>query len=151
MCKSAIKPVSHEPYLPIPQHPIEKKDILPGDERASKSTDSEANLTELDLSFQVESGPLLINQKRLNDLVRDLHLSKEKAEVLGSRPQQWNLLEAGTTISSFRSRNQNFACYYASAQDICYCKDIDKLMIEFGCEHYPVYWKLFIDSSKTSL
>ena len=124
VCKSAIKPVPHDPGLPIPQPPTKKEDSLSVDERASTSTESEEDLMESDPSFQVESGPLLINQERLNDLVRDLYLSKEKAEILGSWLQQWNLLEAGTTISSFRSRNQNFACYYASAQDICYCKDI---------------------------
>ena len=83
--------------------------------------------------------------------MRDLHLSKEKAEILGSRLQQWNLLEPGTTISSFRSRNQNLAGYCESAEDICYCKDIGGLMSELGCEHNPADWRLFIESSKTSL
>ena len=87
----------------------------------------------------------------MDDLVRDLYLSKEKAEILGSRLQQWNLLEPGTTISLFRSRNQNPAGYYASAEKICYCKDIGGLMSELGCEHNPADWRLFIDSSKTSL
>ena len=50
---------------------------------------------------------------------------KENVEVLGSRLQQWNLLEPRTTISSFRIRNQSLACYYASAENICYCKDIE--------------------------
>ena len=72
----------------------------------------------MDPSFQHESAPLFINQERLNDLVRDLYLSKEKAEILGSRLQQWNLLELGTTILSFRSRNQNLAGYYASAENM---------------------------------
>ena len=151
VCKSAIKSVSHDPGLPIPQPPIENEDSLSVDERVSTSNESEENLIESDPSFQVQSGPLLINQERLNDQVHNLYLSKEKAEVLGSRLQQWNLLEAGTTISSFRSCNQNFVCYYARAQDICYCKDIDKLTIESGCEHNPVHWRLFIDSSKKSL
>ena len=83
--------------------------------------------------------------------MRDLYLSKEKAEILGSRLQQWNLLEPGTTISSFRSRNQNLPGYYASAENICYCKDIRGLMSELECEHNPADWRLFIDSSKTSL
>ena len=34
---------------------------------------------------------------------------------------------------------------------ICYCKDIDWLMTELGCEHNPVHWRSFIDSRKTSL
>ena len=80
-----------------------------------------------------------------------MYLTKEKAQILGSRLQQWNLLEPGTTISLFRSRNQNLAGYFASAENICYCKDIDGLMSELGCEHNPADWRLFIDSSKKSL
>ena len=86
----------------------------------------------MDPSFADQSGPLLINQEQLNDLVRDLALSKEKAEVLGSRLQQWNLLESGTTISSFRHRNKTLARYYAIDDDICYCKDVNSLMTELG-------------------
>jgi len=87
----------------------------------------------------------------LNNLLRDLYLSKEKAEVLGSRLSQWNLLEPGTTISSFRRHNEKLAHYYASAENMCYCKDIDGLMTELGREQNPVCWRLFMDSSKTSL
>ena len=117
----------------------------------STSTESEEDLIESDPSFQHESAPLLINQERLNDLVHDLYLSKENAEVLGSRLQQWNLLGPETTISSLRIRNQSLAHYYASAENICYCKDIEGLMTELGCEHNPAHCRLFINSSKTSL
>ena len=59
--------------------------------------------------------------------------------------------ETRTTISSFRIRNQSLACYYANAENICYCKAIEGLMTELGCEHNPARWRLFIVSSKTSL
>ena len=36
-------------------------------------------------------------------------------------------------------------------KNICYCKDIEGLMTELGCEHNPAPWRLFIDSHKTSL
>ena len=151
VCRSAIKPVPHDPDLPVPQPPTEMEDTLSVDEGASTSTESEEDLIESDSSFQHKSAPLLTNQERLNDLVRDLYLSKENAEVLGSRLQQWNLLEPGTIIFSFRIRNQSLARYYASTENICYCKDIEGLMTELGCEHNPGHWRLFIDSSKTSL
>ena len=77
--------------------------------------------------------------------MHDLYLSKEKAEVLGSRLQKWNLLEPGTTISSYRSHNQNFGCNYASAENMCYCKDIDGLMTELGREHH-----LFIEGCSST-
>ena len=151
VCKSAIKPVPHSPDLPISQPPTEKEDSLSVNTCESTSTESEEEPIELDPSFQHESAPLFINQERLNNLVRDLYLSEEKAEILGSRCQPWNLLEPGTTISSFHSCNQNLAGYYASAENICYCKDIGGLMFELGCEHNSADWRLFIDSSKTSL
>ena len=151
VCKSAIKPVSHSPDLHVPLPPTEKDDSLFVNACESTSTESKEEPIELDSSFQHESAPFFINQERLNDLVRDLYLSKEKAEILGSKLQQWNLLEPGTTIPSFRSRNQNLAGYYAGAENICYCKDIGGLMSELGCEHNPADCWLFIDSSKTSL
>jgi len=140
VCKSAIKPVPHDPDLPVPQPPTQKEDTLSVDERASTGTESEVDLIESDPSFQHESAPLLINQESLNDLVRDLYLSKAKAEVLGSRLQQWHILEPGTTISSFRSSNANLACYYANSENICYCIDIVGFMTDLGCEHNSVHW-----------
>jgi len=84
---------------------------MSADERASTGTESEQDYIEPDRSFQHESAPLLINQERLNDLMRDLYLSKENAEMLGSRLQQWNPLEPGTTMSSFRSRSEYLVRY----------------------------------------
>ena len=72
VCRSTIKPVPHEPDLPVPQHPTEKEDTLSVDEGASTSTESKKDLIESDSSFQHESVPLLINQECLNDLVGDL-------------------------------------------------------------------------------
>ena len=42
--------------------------------------------------------PHLISQTELDDPVRDLSLSKEKSELLGSRLKEWNLLESGATV-----------------------------------------------------
>ena len=83
VCKSAIKPVSHSSDLPVPQPSTEKEDSLSVNACESTSTESAEKPIELDPSFQHESAPLFI-QERLNDLVRDLYLSKEKAEILGS-------------------------------------------------------------------
>ena len=88
VCRSTIKPVPHDPDLPVPHPPTEKEDALSVDKDESTSTESEEDLIESDPSFQYESAPLFINQERLNDLVRDLYLSKKNAEVLGSRLQQ---------------------------------------------------------------
>ena len=85
VCKSAIKPVPHSPNSPVPQPSTEKEDSLSVNACESTSTESEEEPIELDPSFQHESAPLFINQKRLSDLVQGWYLSKEKAEILGFR------------------------------------------------------------------
>ena len=47
-----------------------------------------------------------ITQEGLNDLIRDLDLPKSKAELLGSRLQQWNLLKENVRISVYRKKAQ---------------------------------------------
>ena len=56
--------------------------------------------------------PHFITQEELNDLVRDLSLSKEKAEILGSGLQEWNLLQEETKISHFRDHHSSLAAFY---------------------------------------
>ena len=43
------------------------------------------------------------SQSELDDLVRNLELPKSKPELLGSRLQQWNLLESDASISLLSS------------------------------------------------
>ena len=40
----------------------------------------------------------ILTQDELNDLVRDLELSKSKAELLGSRLKQWNMTLCSATM-----------------------------------------------------
>ena len=53
--------------------------------------------------------PHILTQDELNVLVRDLELSKSKAELLGSRLKQLNLLEKNVRISSLCIRHQQLA------------------------------------------
>lgn len=111
------------------------------------------NSDENDEDFIPTDEPHLINQIELNDLVRDLGLTKDKAELLGSRLKQWNLLQNTCKISLFRKRHKNFSSYYTMDNDIgiCYCSDVDGLFDEIGVHHKPEEWRLFIDSSVKSL
>ena len=132
--KSALRPVSHCSDIPVSSPP--SGDVEPVLSDIPSCSDVSED-TEIDLPFKDELKPLFINQKCLNDLVWDLYLSKEKAEILGSRLQQWNLLQEGTTISSFCQRNKSLSSYYAIANDICYCTNVDRLMNDLGYEHNP--------------
>jgi hypothetical protein len=86
---SALCPVVHGPEVPVPQ-PTE---IL--EDASTNSSDSGG-----DDEFQCHTEsqiPQLFTQSELNVVTRNLGLPKEKAELLGSRLKEKNLLAAGTS------------------------------------------------------
>lgn len=97
------------------------------------------------------NAPVLVSQERLDDLSRDLNLSKEKAELLGSRLKQWNLLEPGVVICKYRKRHSFFVDCFSKEEGLVFCNDVNGLFVKLGHEHVTSEWRLFIDSSKTSL
>ena len=150
-CNSALKPVPHGNDLPVPSPPSLEKQESEESSTEHETTGSEACESEEDTEGCITKKPTLINQSMLNDLVRDLTLTKDKAEILGSRLKQWNLLEKDTKISKFRLRHEKLSSFFDVKDNLCYCKDVSGLMIELGYEHDSDEWRLFIDSSKTSL
>lgn len=95
--------------------------------------------------------PHLIDQEELNDLVRDLGLTKEKSELLASRMLQWNLLQNDTVVTFYRDRNKPLMKFFAKDESICYCTDIEGLMDHLDIEYTSSEWRLFIDGSTQSL
>ena len=69
----------------------------------SSVSSAESSADKMYLADVDEKMPHLLSQLKLNDLVRDLSLSKEKPEILSSRPQHCSLLQEGTKVSSFRN------------------------------------------------
>ena len=96
-------------------------------------------------------GSHLLNQTDLNDLVRDLKLSKDKSELLSSRLKEWNLLQPGPKVTYFHGRHTSLAVLFKEDKNICYCFYIDGLFRELGSVHVSEEWRLFIDSGKDSL
>ena len=95
--------------------------------------------------------PHLFDQSDFNGLVRDLGLTKKKSELLASRLKQWNLLQKGVRGTFYRTRHAQLEKCFAAKNGVCYCSDIPGLLEQFGFEHDPAEWRLFIDSSKSSL
>ena len=92
------------------------------------------------------------SQNELNDLVRDLNLSKSSAELLASRLKEKSLLSHGTRITFYRNRHQEFLRFFFEEKDLVYCTNILCLLQKLGMPHYkPQDWRLFIDSCKRSL
>ena len=88
------------------------------------------------------NNPHIITQIELNDLIRDLNLSKEKAEILGFRLQEWNLL--AKKISVYRNREHVFSEFYSFSGDFTYCNDINGLMETIEIKHIAADWRLNI-------
>ena len=80
-CRSAMKPVPHSSEVSIPSPP--PTGALDKDASSSQSqSSSEASESEMCTDEIEPHDPILINQHMLNDLVRDLVLPKNKAELL---------------------------------------------------------------------
>lgn len=149
---SAIKPVLHSIDIPIPKPPSDWEQYLnSSDEIIEEGIAGPSTSSDSDYDFRSNVEPHLITQTELNDLVRDLNLSKQKSELLGSRLQEWNLLDKNTKISVFRNRHQKLSTFYSKQDLLCVCTDVDGLALELGFQHKPSEWRLFIDSSKSSL
>ena len=92
-----------------------------------------------------------MSQAELSDLVRDLDLSEEKAELLESRLKQWNLLQSDVKVSHYRKRQQNLLSFFEKKKNLVFCVDVFGLMYCLNLNYDRTEWRLFIDSSKLSL
>ncbi|KAG0720492.1 hypothetical protein GWK47_006740 [Chionoecetes opilio] len=103
-------------------------------------------------SMKHKNSPQPFSQCELNDLVRDLSLSKTSSELLASMTQRENLLGKDARITFFRRRHEAYMGYFCQEEDLVYCRDVAGLLVKLGAPQYdPRDWRLFIDSCKRSL
>ncbi|XP_076056096.1 uncharacterized protein LOC143034074 [Oratosquilla oratoria] len=147
---SAMQPVPHSDDVHVP--------IPPKNVHRASSTDSSCSdgenpdvYQEIKLTGTSGKSPQLFEQSELDDLVRDLGLSKESAQLLGSRLAEKNLLASNTHFAWYRHREQEFVQYFTKSDDMVYCHDVSGLVEHMGKEYHPEEWRLFIDSSTRSL
>ena len=69
----------------------------------------------------------LFSQKALNDLCRDLYLTKENSEFLASSLQERNLLEKKVKITLRRKRTEDPLALFTMKDNVCFCNDITEL------------------------
>ena len=94
-----------------------------------------------------------MTQFQLNDLTRDLNLTKESAQLLGSRLHERNLLAPSTTYFWYRNRDEEFRKYFGYDKDhsLVYYQDVSGLISTLGIAYFPAEWRLFLNSSVKSL
>ncbi|KAK5643931.1 hypothetical protein RI129_007776 [Pyrocoelia pectoralis] len=150
---SATRPIPHGEGLPVPIPP--EQYVLQSDEDMESECRQQPESLQQDPDYTPESispsRPHKISQEELNDLIRDLELPKSKAELLGSRLQQWNLLEKKVKVSIYRHRESNLMPFFEMENNLVACNDVNGLMSSLRLVHNPEDWRLFIDSSKLSL
>ena len=143
---SSIGPVPHSDELPVPTPPQSEEAAAYHSE-----VDSPDELND-DCDFrEPNDSPHFPIQQELDDLVRDLGLTKSNAELLTSRLKEWNLLDPSCRTSKYRKRHETFAYFYVVSESLCYCHDVHGLFNDIGIVHNPEEWRLFIDSSTRSL
>jgi hypothetical protein len=139
---SAIQPVPQGPDLPVPSPP---------DNLSDGSESSSLQLTTGEMYFKPHQNDRPIDkftQSEVNDLIRKLHLTKEKSELLGSRLREKNMVASAIKFSWYRNCKKAFRKYYAQKNQLVFCRDICNLLHQLGQGEYdPSTWRLFLDSS----
>ena len=146
---SSIAPVPHSDQLPVPI-PTRSQDPVSADESATDEDDIKIDDYVLNSNLE-EKKTYYSNQKDLDDLIRDLGLTKSNAELLTSRLKQWNLLDDSVQITEQRKRHQSFSSFFTMQNAICFCNNVRGLFYSIGIPCIPSEWRLFIDSSSKSL
>ncbi|GFU57686.1 uncharacterized protein TNCV_3638411 [Trichonephila clavipes] len=138
--RSAIRPVPHGPDLPIPSPPDTLENILDDlDQISLISSDSD------DGYDPGTNDPKLFSQSGLNDLIRDLGLPKDTAEVLGSRLKERNLLNSGVSFWWYRFREKEFISFFTQEGDLVFCNNVPAILEMFKIMYEPEEWRLFIE------
>ena len=130
---SAIRPIPHSADLPPPLFTSLPELI---DEPVS-STSEGSSLEDDCYNPLADQSPILITQAFLIDLVHDLNLPRESAELLGSRLQHNNLLAPNTTYSWYRRREKNLVQYFSMEETFVYCHNVAGLLQAMGCVYDP--------------
>ena len=149
---SALRPVPHDPSMPAPFPPEDGLANL-ADEVVFDKDSSSAPTDSTGFEYKPEENlkPTLFFLEQLNDFIRDLALSKQKAELFASRLQENNLLQKDVLVSHYRKRNTDLSTVFRTDEPRCYCYDITSLFEKLGEDHIASEWRLFLHSSKRSL
>ena len=107
---------------------------------AIKDTDSScSNYISTSMGAKASSfgaNPKPFSQGQLNDLMRDLNLSKESCEILASRLGEHGILDSETKITFFQNRDNLLLQFFTTEDDFVYCNNIPGLLAKMGLSNY---------------
>ena len=120
---SAHRLIAHCDEIPVPIFG-ELPDISDEDASSVEGHEDEEVVLE-------DDAPHPFSQKELNDLVRDLSLSTDSAELLASREKEKTLLSDSARIS-FCNRHPEYLRFFSTVKDLVYYADIAQLLLKLG-------------------
>lgn len=112
-----------------------------------------------DVTYQPSQSSSSPKQKRslqkqtMDNIVRKLNLSQKGAETSARELKKAKVLDKNVKVSGYRYREEPFVSFFTASDDNKYtfCHDINGLMNAKGISYSSNEWRLFIDSSKSSL
>ncbi|XP_046600523.1 uncharacterized protein LOC124295250 [Neodiprion lecontei] len=149
---SAIKPQKIEFVKEV--NTVEEMDVEEDDTLVEESSEEDHSEDEEYLPGGKTKDPETLSREELNDLVRDLALPKDGAELLASRLKEKHFLAKGVSVTFYRNREKKFRKFFMNddQNSVVYCSDVKALVDELKPNTYKDdEWRLFIDSSKRSL
>jgi len=81
--------------------------------------------------------PYILTQGDLNDIVRNLNLSKKQAELLGSKLKGWNLLCQDTKVCFYHGCHEEFKDFFSQKDGVVFCNDVCSVREVLGHESNP--------------
>lgn len=140
---SAIRPVPHSHEIPVPV--FTELPSLEDESDTCESDGSHGHESDTDFVDTSTKERGNFNQAELNDLVRDLGLSKELSELLASRLKEKNMLHKETNVTFYRNREKSLLAFFKTDKDFVYCCDVAGLLKAMGVPQYdPNEWRLFM-------
>lgn len=143
-------PLLHSAEIPVPRKPI------PTNEHESSIFESvDANLLS---EYQPSNATapcnhIEITQNRLDIMVRRLKLSQRQCILLAKDLKKTNILAPDVCVYGAINRQRRFTNFFRSIENnsLAYCIDIRGLILTIQNGYKSEDWRLFIDSSKSSL
>ena len=94
-------------------------------------TESEGSSTESKKAVSQQ-----FNQFELNDLVRNLDLSKQAAKILAFRLNEKHVLHCSEKVSFYRKRDELFLSYFKEEKQLVYCDNVPGLLGKLDIPSY---------------
>ena len=140
--------------LPVPQSPS-RDQSCPAEASSEDSekigSSSSAFVMRRPRRLGYKRCPYCSNQEDINNLIREMALTKSNAELLISRLKHLDLLDVSLRITFQRKRHRGFSTFFFFIDGLFYDHDIRGLFKAIGIPCNTFDWRLFIDSSSRSL